>query len=94
MAGHVLATIYGTVQSYDRFNGGYQMTGWNSGPAYLSFPSVGTIFIGVSPAETLQTAAGTFTINAIIQVVPSGLNQPAAQYATDSTVGTLNTGAA
>jgi hypothetical protein len=90
MAAHVLATIYGTVQTYDRFNGGWQMTPYNGGPSYQSFPAVGTQFIGVSPSETLNG----FTINAIIKVLPTGLNQPSIQYATDSTLSALNSGAA
>lgn len=90
MAAHVLATIYGTVQTFDRFNGGWQMTPYNGGPSYQSFPAVGTRFIGVSPSETLNT----FTINAIIEVFPNGLNQASMKYATDSTLSSLNTGAA
>lgn len=95
MAAHVLATIYGTVQSFDKFNGGPQITPYNSGPSYQSFPAVGTRFIGLSPAVTIgNNSGGTFTMNAIVEVLPSGLNVPAAQYVTDSTLGTLNSGAA
>lgn len=89
MANHFLATIYGTVQTFDRFNGGWQMTPYTSGASYQSFASQGTQFIAVSPAETLNGS----TINCIIVVNPTGLNIPAAQYATDSTIGTLNSAA-
>jgi hypothetical protein len=84
-AAHVSATIYGTVQTFDRYNGGYQMTPYNGGPSYQSFPTGITRFIGVSPAETLNT----FTINAIIEVIPTGLNIPSAKFATDSTLAAL-----
>lgn len=89
MANHFLATIYGTVQTYDKYNGGPQMTPYNTGASYQSFSPVGTRFIAVSPAQTLSGN----TINCIIEVVPSGLNIPSEKYATDSTIAALNTAA-
>lgn len=93
MAAHVLATIYGTVQTFDKYNGGYQITPL-SGPSNQSFPAEGVKFVAISPAQTVSMSTGVFTVNALIEVLPTGLNQPAIRYATDSSITTLNTGAA
>lgn len=89
MAAHVLYTAYGEAQVFDKLNGGWQGFAYNSG-TYRSDASETTTFIGISPAITI----GTFTINAIVEVLPFGLNQKSRKFFTDSTVATLNTAAA
>jgi hypothetical protein len=92
MANHFLATIYGWAQTYDGKNGGWQTVDY-SGPSYQSFPSAGTVFIGLSPTQVV----GGVTCAALISVLPTGLIAPGTRpnlFATDSTLGTLNTNAA
>jgi hypothetical protein len=55
-----------------------------------SVASAGTLFTAISPAITV----GSATCNAIVEVLPTGLNTHGKKYLTDSTAATLNTGAA
>lgn len=89
MANHVLYARYGEAQVFDSKNGGWQGFAYNNA-TYASDPSAGTSFIGISPAITI----GNFTINAIVEILPTGLNQKPRRYFTDATVATLNTAAA
>lgn len=89
MAAHVKYARYGEVQGYDGKQGGWFGFAYDKA-VYDSVPSVGTEFIGISPAITI----GNFTINAIVSILPTGLNQKPRRYFTDATVDTLNTGGA
>ena len=92
MANHFLATVYGYATTYDAKNGGWQTVDY-AGPSYQSFPSAGTVFVGLSPTQSV----GGVTCAALIQVLPTGLIGPGTvpnRFLTDSTLGTLNTNAA
>lgn len=92
MASHFLATVYGFATTFDAKNGGWQTVDY-TGPSYRSFPSAGTVFIGLSPTQVL----GGVTCAALIDVLPTGLIGPGTlpnKFATDSPLGTLNTNAA
>ncbi len=89
MAAHVSYASYGEVGGYDAKNGGYYGFAY-SNAVYRSDPSDGVEFIGISPAITI----GSFTINAIVAILPTGLNQKPRRYFTDSTLATLNTAGA
>ena len=89
MANHLLFTAYGEVTVYDGKNGGWQGFDYPSA-VYKSIPSVGTVFTAITPAQTI----GGATCNAIVEILPTGLNVHGKKYATDSTIATLNTGAA
>jgi hypothetical protein len=91
---HFVSTIYAKVQTYDNKNGGlvtyndYGLTG-----VARSFPSAGVVFRAISPGQTLGVSGGTVTINAIIDVLPTGLNQKIESWAVADTVATLNSAA-
>jgi hypothetical protein len=89
MARSVLYARYGEASVYDGKQGGWQGTSYTN-PAYVSDPTDLCEFIGVSPAITI----GPWTINAIVKVLPTGLNQKARRFFTDATVATLNTAGA
>lgn len=94
MAGHVLFNGYGEYTGNDsKINSAtsniYPYTNSPSGIA-KSIPAVGTVFTAISPAITV----GSATCNAIVEVLPTGLNTHGKKYLTDSTAATLNTGAA
>ena len=88
MALHVPYTAYGEASVYDAKNGGWGGFAYSTA-VYRSDPSSETRFIGISPAITI----GTFTINAIVEVLPSGLRIHSRKYFTDSTLAALNTAA-
>lgn len=81
MAAHVSVTVYQRNQ--------YQLKASET----MSFP-VGS-FLAYPPAVATSVTIGetTTTINAVIEVIPSGLNQPPVLYLTDSTVTQVNTAA-
>lgn len=89
MANHLLFTAYGEVSTFDAKAGGWVSFDYVNA-AYKSIPSVGTVFTAITPAQTI----GGATCNAIVEVLPTGLNVHGKKYATDSTIATLNTGAA
>jgi hypothetical protein len=86
MANHFLASIY-------RYNA-YDVLTPAGQPAYngvpMSFPNQGVIFYPPQPAVTANGVA----MNAVIEVLPTGLNQPSKKFYTDATVATLNTASA
>lgn len=90
MANHLLFWGYGEATTNDPKNGGWQSFDYVSG-VNISIPSAGTVFRAISPAQTLGNGA---VCNAIVEVLPTGLNVHSKKYLTDSTVTTLNTGAA
>lgn len=92
MAAHFLATVYGYATTYDANNGGWQTVNYATA-SYRSFPSAGTVFIALSPVATV----GGVSCAALIEVLPTGLVGPGTmpnKFATDSTIGTLNTNSA
>lgn len=82
---HFIATNYGEVLTFDAKNGGWQSNDYATA-VYRSFPTSGTVFTAISPAQVI----GGATCNAIIEVLPQGLNIYGKKYATDSTVAALN----
>lgn len=94
MAGHVL------FQGYGEYTGNDSKIDINTSNIYpyanrpmgiaKSIPSAGTVFTAISPA----IAVGPATCNAIVEVLPTGLNTHGKKYLTDATAATLNTGAA
>lgn len=96
MANHVLFQAYGEYTGNDskiNSNTGniYPYSG-NAGLSGIakSVAAAGTLFTAISPAITV----GSATCNAIVEVLPTGLNTHGKKYLTDSTAATLNTGAA
>jgi len=85
------ATIYGDAGAFDAKNGGWQSPSTFSGPSYRAFPLSGYNFITVSPAQTVSGVFGSATINTLIEVIPSGLNQAPKRWMTDSTFANLYT---
>jgi hypothetical protein len=96
MAGHVLFQAYGETNTGDAkllsttgqifpYSGGAGLMGIGK-----SVAAGGTIFTAISPAITV----GTAVCNALVQILPTGSNHQPKGYLTDSTVATLNTGAA
>jgi hypothetical protein len=96
MAGHVLFNSYGEYTGNDsKINSSTSNIYPYSGGAGLSgtaksVASGGTVFTAISPAITV----GSATCNAIVEVLPTGLQTHGKKYLTDSTAATLNTGAA
>jgi len=94
MAGHVIFQGYGEYTGNDsKINSStsniYPYANSPMGIA-KSVASAGTVFTAISPAITV----GSATCNAIVEVLPTGLNTHGKKYLTDSTAATLNTGAA
>lgn len=96
MARHQTAWVYGELQGEPPYIGGssdsvsriipYSIQ--KAGP--LSIPSSGVNFWELSPAISI----GGVNCNAVIEILPTGLNIHSRKYATDASVDTLNTGAA
>lgn len=82
---HFLASIYGYSLPN---NNAILPLGTNNG-LLNSFPSSGTRFF---PADS-GTVINGVTVNAVIQMLPSGLNIKGNKFYTDATVTTLNTNA-
>lgn len=86
MANHFLTSIYR--------QGAYDALTATGQPAYqgvpVSFPSAGTIFYAPQPA----VIANGVTMNSVIEVLPTGLNQPSKKFYSADSVSTLNTAAA
>ena len=79
MALQLLASIYGF---------GSHSVGTAQGQLY-SFPTQGIL---IRPAPASSSFNGV-TVNSIIEVLPTGLNQPSKSYYAAATVSTLNTAA-
>lgn len=75
--GRILASIYAI--------GGNATTGTQG--VMNSFPSSQVLFY----QAPISTTVGAVTINSIIVLLPSGLNQPQKFFSTDSTVAQLGT---
>lgn len=87
MANHFLASIYRiNAQDLNKTTGIPATQG-----IPMSFPTVGTVFY---PPTLGSVTANGVTCVSVIEVLPTGLNQPSKKYYTDSTVSTLNTNAA
>ena len=82
---HLIFTAYGEVTTRDNLTGGWVSFDYAKAD-YKSVPSVGTIFTAITPAQTI----GGAVCNAVVEVLPSGLNVHGKKYATDSTIATLN----
>lgn len=85
LTGRIIASIY-RINQYDLKNS-------SGAPASAgkseSLPSAMCLFYPV-PGTTTVTAAGV-TMNSIIELLPTGLNQQSTKYYTDSTVAQLQT---
>ena len=91
---HFLSTVYGRVLTIDNKNGGPQINpDYGLAGLQKSFPSAGTVFTPVSPGVVMGVSGGTVTINAIIEVLPTGTNHRFERWAVADTVATLNTNA-
>lgn len=88
MAQHIGIFSYGDATTNDPKNGGWQGYSYTSG-VFKSIPVEGTVFTAVSPAQNI----GGFTINSIVEVLPTGLNVHGKKYFCDATASTLNTAA-
>lgn len=88
MAQHIGIFKYGDATVNDSKNGGWQGFAYSSG-VFESIPVIGTVFHSVSPAQTI----GNFTINSIVEILPTGLNLYGKKYFCDSTASVLNTAA-
>ncbi len=88
MAQHIVFFGYGEATVNDVKNGGWQGFAYSSG-VVKSIPVVGTVFTAISPAQTI----GNFTVNSIVEVLPTGLNLHGRKYFCDATASTLNTAA-
>lgn len=89
MARLVKYASYGEAQVFDKLNGQWQGFAYSTAN-YRSDPADGIDIIGISPAITI----GNFTINAIVAILPTGLNQKPKKYFTDATLDSLTTAGA
>lgn len=79
--GRITASIY-------RINGNdVSFAGVKTGRTY-NWPNVGVQFYDLPPGVT----ANGFTMNAVIEVLPTGLNQPSTKYYTPSTAAQILSG--
>lgn len=86
MANHFLASIYRiNAQDLNKSTGIPATQG-----IPMSFPNQGVLFY--PPVGTV--VANGVTMASVIEVLPTGLNQPSKKYYTDSSVATLNTASA
>lgn len=96
MANRQIAWVYGELQGEPPYIGGsadsvsriipYSIQ--KAGP--ISIPNTGVNFWELSPVISI----GGVNCNAVIEILPSGLNVHSKKYATDATISTLNTGGA
>lgn len=96
MANRISAWIYGELQGEPPYIGGtnnsipriIDYSAPKAGP--MSFANSGINVFELSPTVTV----GGVACNAVIEVLPTGLNVHSKKYATDSTVSTINTNGA
>lgn len=85
-------TPYAKAQTFDAKAGGYQIYGNGyANPDFRNDAVAGTRIRAVSPAQILQTAFGTVTINSVVEVLPTGLNQQSTLYLCSETFAALVT---
>lgn len=86
MAQHILANVYS--------RNGKDLLLPSGAPAYqgvsVSLPVQG---IRIVPLQNTSTTANGITLTTLIEVAPTGLNQPAISYGSATAVATLNTAA-
>ena len=92
---HFLTTCYAKLSTKDSLNGGWQLDGNDFGLTgqALSFPSAGVLIKPISPAQVLTVSGGTVNLNAVVEVLPTGLRVNSQLYGSVDTVATLNTAA-
>ena len=88
MASSIGVYKYGTAQTYDSHNGGWQMTLYRNAPVFSLVPAGSIVSVeAVSPAEPL----GNWMINSIVEIQPTGLNVKSQKFACDALASTLLT---
>lgn len=88
-AAHFSAFVYGMVQGAPPYRGSSPFARQINFPAgtIMSFPTAGTTF---SPTNQ-GVRFGSNYVYSVIEVAPTGLNQPSAKYAAGESVATLAT---
>ncbi len=93
---HFLTTCYAKLSTKDSLNGGWQLDGNDFGPSgqSLSFPSAGVFIKPISPAQVLTLSTGTtVNLNAVVEILPTGLRVNSQLYGSVDTIAVLNTAA-
>lgn len=86
MAAAIPLFAYGSVQTFDAYNGGWQMTLFKNAPVYKVEPAGSIVSVtAVSPAEKL----GNWIINSIVEIQPTGLNIKSQKFACDQLASAL-----
>ena len=90
-AAHVTTWVYGTVKGAPPYIGATPFAEQNtfSQQVSMSFPTSGTIF----HPTTQGIRFGNNYVYSVIEVQPTGLNQPSNKYASSDSVATLATNA-
>lgn len=90
-AAHVSTLIYGTIQGQPPYIGATPFANQKSfsQPVSMSFPTAGTIF----HPTTQGIKFGNYYVYSIVEVAPTGLNQPSTKYGSSDSVATLATAA-
>lgn len=80
--GRIAASIYGTPAGDFKF--GSAITG-----RLYNFPNVGVQLYDLPPSGPNSVTSNGILMNAVVEVLPTGLNQPSKKYYTPSTVTAL-----